>query len=339
MKSPNIRQNFYQGQNILAKDLNALQDYSDTNKNLLVSELLGSGILHGFEITKKEGFTISISPGVAFDKNGTRLILEELTDITLTPPTATPEESKSILLGIKLSYNGSEPIKDSLDNETPTRFTPSVEIITGENLDEEVFPLASITLDENAITDITTIKNKFAYHQHIKDLIYPINYQYTQYPDKTTGLFREEDSPKNNIGGDWELVETKIYNNVPIVEPNEFGVMSLYPDRTATFVSKVEGFVNNTIVTFPAPFIKEPTISIQGVGASVPLKIYAQYIVNTQLAVNSMSATGYITESEGVPKTRQQAIGHWKDPADPISSDEEKWYVKIWQRIAPTTEV
>ena len=204
--SNNIRQNFYQGQNILAKDLNALQDYSDTNKNLLVSELLGSGILHGFEITKKEGFTISISPGVAFDKNGTRLILEELTDITLTPPTTavTDKRLKPILLGIKLSYNGSEPIKDSVDNETPTRFTPSVEIITGENLDEEVFQLASITLDESTITDITTIKNKFAYHQHIKDLIYPINFQYTQYPNDTTGLFDETETPKALFGGDWE---------------------------------------------------------------------------------------------------------------------------------------
>lgn len=199
MKSPNIRQNFYQGQNILAKDLNALQDYSDTNKNLLVSELLGSGILHGFEITKKEGFTISISPGVAFDKNGTRLILEELTDITLTPPTATDEESKPILLGIKLSYRGSEPIKDSVDKETPTRFTPSVEIITGENLDEEVFQLASITLDESAITAITTIKNKFSY-----PLLYPIGYQYTQYPNDTTGRFDETESPTSLFGGDWE---------------------------------------------------------------------------------------------------------------------------------------
>ena len=204
--SNNIRQNFYQGQNILAKDLNALQDYSDTNKNLLVSELLGSGILHGFEITKKEGFTISISPGVAFDKNGTRLILEELTDITLTPPTTavTDKRLKPILLGIKLSYNGSEPIKDSVDNETPTRFTPSVEIITGENLDEEVFQLASITLDESTIIAITTIKNKFSYLQCVKDSLYPIGYQYTQYPNDITGLFDETETPKALLGGDWE---------------------------------------------------------------------------------------------------------------------------------------
>ena len=208
MKSPNIRQNFYQGQNILAKDLNALQDYSDTNKNLLVSELLGSGILHGFEITKKEGFTISISPGVAFDKNGTRLNLEESTDITLTPLSPTTDKRlRPILLGIKLSYIASEPIKDSVDNETPTILTPSVEIVTGENLDEGVFQLAVITLGKSAIIDITRPTNMmlgFTYPQRIKDLLYPIGYQYTQYPNDTTGLFREEDSPCSLFGGDWE---------------------------------------------------------------------------------------------------------------------------------------
>ena len=208
--SNNIRQNFYQGQNILAKDLNALQDYSDTNKNLLVSELLGSGILHGFEITKKEGFTISISPGVAFDKNGTRLILEKITDIDLTPPITaiTDKRLRPILLGIKHSYIESDFVKDSVNKEIPIVLTPSVEIITGENLDEEIFQLASITLDENAIIAITTIKNKFSYHQHIKDLLYPINYHYTQYPNDTTGVFDETETPLALFGGTWEKLFT-----------------------------------------------------------------------------------------------------------------------------------
>ena len=335
MKSPNIRQNFYQGQNILAKDLNALQDYSDTNKNLLVSELLGSGILHGFEITKKEGFTISISPGVAFDKNGTRLILEELTDITLTPPTTavTDKRLKPILLGIKLSYNGSEPIKDSLDNETPTRFTPSVEIITGENLDEEVFQLASITLDESAITAITTIKNKFAYHQHIKDLIYPINYQYTQYPDKATGLFREENSPLALFGGDWELVETSIKNNVATEHPDKtLGIMKLFPDRTAIFTSNIEGLKNSTIITYPVPFISKLSSSFATVdGISIYTQIDNSTFVGGSVGLTSVDIQNDTTSSNR--KTICSITGYWKNPTDPISAEEEKNYVKIWQRI------
>ena len=242
MKKPNIRQNFYQGQNVLANNLNTLQDYSDTNSNLLVSELLGSGIVDGFEITHKGGFTVSITKGVAFDKNGNRLILEKDTDVPLTTPTTTgiDKRMRPILLGVKYFYIESELVKDSQDRNTPTILTPSVEFVMGETLDENVFLLAVITLGEKAIIDIdnkakkimtleqqvsktnaftTTTNhgdtianidadifniNKKSFTDTIRDMVYPIGYQYTQYPNDTTGVFDETETPLALFGGDWE---------------------------------------------------------------------------------------------------------------------------------------
>ena len=247
MKKPNIRQNFYQGQNVLANNLNTLQDYSDTNSNLLVSELLGSGIVDGFEITHKGGFTVSITKGVAFDKNGNRLILEKDTDVPLTTPISTNEESKLISLGIKLSYIESEPVKDSVDKETPTILTPSVEFITGDTLDEDILLLAVITLGEKAIIDIdnkakkimtleqqvsktnaftTTTDdsdtiasvdsdifdintdifniNKKSFADTIRDMVYPINSTYIQFPNESNGQFENSKTPNVLFGGVWE---------------------------------------------------------------------------------------------------------------------------------------
>ena len=144
--SNNIRQNFYQGQNVLAKNLNNLQDYSDKNRNILISELLGTGILKGLEVTHKKDLTFSVREGVAFDKNGNRLILEKPTDITLNPSTNVTAEL--ILIGIKHSYLESEPVKDSVNKETPTILTPSVELVVGKTLASDVFQLASIALNE-----------------------------------------------------------------------------------------------------------------------------------------------------------------------------------------------
>ena len=153
--SNNNQKNFYQGQNVLAKDLNDLQAYSDKNRNILVSDLLGSGILNGFEVTHKTDLTFSVSPGVAFDKNGNRLILEESTDVVLAKPVYIDGKSKPIKIRIKHSYIGSEPKKDSQDIETLTILTPSVKFITDETPEENLFQIATITLNEHADPLIT----------------------------------------------------------------------------------------------------------------------------------------------------------------------------------------
>ena len=153
--SNNNQKNFYQGQNVLAKDLNDLQAYSDKNRNILVSDLLGSGILNGFEVTHKTDLAFSVSPGVAFDGNGNRLILEESTDVDLTKHVSTNGKSEPIKIRIKHSYIGSEPKKDSQDIETLTILTPSVEFITDETIKENLFQIATITLNEHADPLIT----------------------------------------------------------------------------------------------------------------------------------------------------------------------------------------
>ena len=160
--SNNNQQNFYQGQNVLAEDLNNLQAYSDKNRNILISDLLGYGILNGFVVTHKKDLTFSVSPGVAFDGNGNRLILEESTDVVLTKPVYIDGKSEPIKIRIKHSYIGSEPKKDSQDIETLTILTPSVDFIIGETLEENLFQIATITLNEHADPLITRGENFIA---------------------------------------------------------------------------------------------------------------------------------------------------------------------------------
>ena len=243
MSNNNIRQNFYQGQKIVAKNLNSLQDYSDKNNNLIVSDLLGYGILHGFEIQQTDNFLITIDPGVAFDTNGVRLILENSTPIDLMPLKSNIE-TQTILLGIKGSYILSNPVNDSLGNEIYTSFAPSVEFITGETLDKDTFILASIILTSSSIIEIKTTAVKFqnlqkqiekthsfsteksskstianidadifninkkSFADTIRDMAYPIKSTYTQYPDETTGSFDETETPRSLFGGDWEQLFT-----------------------------------------------------------------------------------------------------------------------------------
>ena len=200
--SNNNQKNFYQGQNVLAEDLNNLQAYSDKNRNILVSDLLGYGILNGFVVTHKTDLAFSVSPGVAFDGNGNRLILEESTDVDLTKHVSTNGKSEPIKIRIKHSYIGSEPKKDSQDIETLTILTPSVKFITDETPEENLFQIATITLNEHAdplitrgeifiaLPDLTTTvsKNKVEIDKKVDDNKKAIENTNTDVSKNTSGV-------------------------------------------------------------------------------------------------------------------------------------------------------
>ena len=176
------------------------------------------------------------------------------------------------------------------------------------------------------------------------NLPYPIKYQYTQHPNKTTGLFDETETPQALFGGDWELVSTELKNNVPTEEPNEFGVMELFPNRKATFVSTVEGFPHHTRVTFPVPFIGKPfmtpTASYDGDGSTMyNMTVVPEVQTGFYQITNTSAFASSINTGDPSQRVIGIATGYWKNPTDPISADEEKWYVKIWKRINPPTEV
>ena len=402
MKNPlNIRQNFYQGQSVSATNLTQLQDYSDNARNLIVSDILGYGIVSGFDTTKHDTdkYKLLISSGLAYTQNGVRLETNILKELPIKPfiedvkfPTSTTIITRYLVMS--LDYDKTKPVTDSFSNSVLTEWTPTAtpvlyaqaELITMNDI-----LLAEIQINEYGITDIidrkkdfldfnaltqktssfTTTKeeantiasidadifniNNKSFADIIKDTSYPVKSTYTQYPNATTGLFDETETPLALFGGDWELVDTKLFNNVPEVDTNENGTFWKYPDRTL----KVQGgtgeitgtnyqFKNQT---FPYPFINtsyKNNLTYDFLNSNGNLS--SIFIASTQsgsgvFATNftknsfSISFTDIISTLYQPWKPVYSATGYWKNPTDPISSDEEKNYIKIWEKINPPTEV
>ena len=375
MKNPlNIRQNFYQGQSVSATNLTQLQDYSDNARNLIVSDILGYGIVSGFDVIKanKDNFTLSISSGLAYTQNGVRLETttpKELFIKDFVKSTDLPSGETIITryLAMSLDYDKTKPVTDSFSNSILTEWAPTAtpvlyaqaELITMNDIllaeiqineygTTEIIDRRKDFLDFNALSQKTssftttkeeanTIASITADIFKINDktlleFIYPINTTYTQFPDKTTGLFREEDAPLALFGGDWELVETKIFNNVPTEVTNAFGTSKKYDNGVNEFISIYQGFANNIVVTFPVPFSAVPLINTSRTNTS-GLESATQRSDNSDVMV--VKITNYTCQVRiTTPQTVTfSATGYWKDPTDPISADEEKNYVKIWKRI------
>ena len=420
--SNNNQQNFYQGQNVLAEDLNNLQAYSDKNRNILVSDLLGSGILNGFEVTHKTDLTFSVSPGVAFDGNGNRLILEESTDVVLTKPVYIDGKSEPIKIRIKHSYIGSEPKKDSQDIETLTILTPSVEFITDETIKENLFQIATITLNENtdplitrgeifiALPDLTTTvsKNKVEIDSKVDDntlaiattnteinkkvtdltntvattntavakntssvasnksaikvleqkITYPINSTYTQYPNDTTGLFEETETPLTLFGGVWEIYKTVLIDDTPeytyIDAFADFSEMRegvsariyKYPSGKAVVFLTGEGIQVFYTVLLPNLSIfvnKENTFEIrdqffvdygeyQTGGSNLSVGLVPRN--ETRATMISNTSKGILIDQDGWSRNERLEF-FYRDPSASYTptTAEEKNYVKIWKRI------
>ena len=172
MKNPlNIRQNFYQGQSVSASNLTQLQDYSDNARNLIVSDILGYGIVSGFDTTKAKvnNFTLSIGSGLAYTKNGVRLETtapKELFIKDFIKSTDLPSGETIITryLAMSLDYDKTKPITDSFSNSVETVWTPTatpvlyaqVDLITMNDI-----LLAEIQINEYGTTEIIDRRKDF----------------------------------------------------------------------------------------------------------------------------------------------------------------------------------
>ncbi len=382
MDNQNARRCFYKGQNVKAEQLNKLQDYSDRGQANLIASLLGYGVVNGFEISIIEGHIVGVTAGLAFNLAGERLILAEGQQVNLAQYIPNVGE-KTIKLGIIQDFIKTDPATDSMGNAEYTKWVPSVQFVLGESLDTGVFLLAEIKINPVSIVEIkatsanfTTlqkqIQNTFAFSTDrssesivanidadifninnksfadtIRDITYPINTTYTQSPNKTTGLFDETETPQALFGGDWELVDTKLFNNVPKKESNSLGYWEVYPNRTMVY--RICGEIKTNIidviveskVTLPIPFIdtkysiEVPTI-IDTYGSNRPVNTRINNITVTLKKTTFFNIGVQANNTDGNPAQPYCiATGYWKNPTDPISEDEEKNYVKIWKRIAP----
>ena len=239
------RQNFYQGQSVAPEHLNKLQTYAEQGQADLIASLLGYGIVNGFEISTIEGHIVGVTAGLAFNLVGERLVLAEGQQVNLAQYIPNVGD-KIVKLGIIRNFIKTDPVTDSMGNVEQTTWTPTVQFITGESLDSGIFELAEIKINPLSVVEIkateayfTTLSkqvtkahafstdrlpestianidadilniNKKSFADTIRDLIYPIDITYTQYPDETTGIFREKDAPLTLFGGVWEKqFETK----------------------------------------------------------------------------------------------------------------------------------
>ena len=368
MKNPlNIRQNFYQGQSVSASNLTQLQDYSDNARNLIVSDILGYGIVSGFHVTKDttNNFILGVGRGLAYTEQGVRL--ESDTEKTINTKefiesSQLPIDDEKITryLTISLDYDKTKPVTDSFNNSVLTEWTPTVKATlhldkTSHTINDLL--IAEIIIGQKGVLTITKIVDKFSNSKNpnIIDMFYPLKSTYTQYPNKTTGLFDETETPLALYGGDWELVATKIFNNVPETETDVNGTYWKYPNRTL-IVKGGTGSISDTNdqypkQTLPYPFIdteysKNIKLDIVGVNGSNILYALIGGDWLKGVAMANFTTTTFTINITGIIGTTLQpwflnyeASGYWKILTDPISTDEEKNYVKIWKRINPPTEV
>ncbi len=163
---PNIRQNFYQGQSVSATNLNLLQDYSDNARGQIMSDILGYGIVSGFEVTKSETdkSTLLISSGLAYTEHGVRLQSPEIQGTTQALKIKIPESElptgEAIItkfLVISLDYIKSGDITDNSQNLVQTKWTPTVKAtlyLDKDSITMNDLPIAEIILDKSGINTI-----------------------------------------------------------------------------------------------------------------------------------------------------------------------------------------
>jgi len=229
----NARQCFYQGQKVSPDNLNKLQNYSDQGQANLISALLGYGVVNGLEVSIVDGYILGISSGLAFNQEGTRLVLSSGQQFNISSHAPNLGE-KSIKLGIVQDWIKNEPVLDSMGNTVYKKWLPTVEFIASETLALGVLELAEIKLSpvgiieikNTAISLITLPKqiqstsafttkisedgtseafiNKKLFETVVRDLSYPIHSYYTQYTDNV-GSFLTEEEPSQLFGGVWEL--------------------------------------------------------------------------------------------------------------------------------------
>lgn len=154
------KHNYYKGETVSPENLNISFGYPDKKGQSIVNELLGYGIIEGFEVTQNNNLELKVSPGLAYNQAGERLVLNEdqLVNINDLLPTS---GSKTVSLGIKPDYSKTDPVTDTEGNVVYTTWTPTVEISVDTELSGEYFQLASITLNFQGITGIDKTAPKF----------------------------------------------------------------------------------------------------------------------------------------------------------------------------------
>ena len=367
------RQNFYQGQSVAPEHLNKLQTYAEQGQADLIASLLGYGIVNGFEVSTIEGHIVGVTAGLAFNLAGERLVLAEGQQVNLAQYIPNVGD-KIVKLGIVSDFIKTDPVTDSMGNIEQTTWTPTVQFITGESLDSGIFELAEIKINPLSVVEIkateahfTTLSkqvakahafstdrlpestianidadilniNKKSFADTIRDLIYPIDTTYTQHPDPTTGLFRENQTPFAKLGGVWELWKTVLFNNVPTVKVGDFGGISTkYPSGELTYKLLSSEAIWGELPEFPIPFSKIPLLipSISN-GNSSSYTTVNQSGANVgayEITTKKFRIYTNISTHEYGRSVSIYGIGQWKDPTDPLTPEEEKWYVKIWKRI------
>ncbi len=364
------KQNFYQGQSVAPEHLNKLQTYAEQGQADLIASLLGYGIVNGFEVSTIEGHIVGVTAGLAFNLAGERLVLAEGQQVNLAQYIPNVGD-KIVKLGIIRNFIKTDPVTDSMGNVEQTTWTPTVQFVTGESLESGVFELAEIKINPLSVVEIkateahfTTLSkqvakahafstdrlpestianidadilniNKKSFADTIRDLIYPIDTTYTQYPDETTGLFRPQDAPLSLWGGAWELLETKLFNNVPEEVTDVKGTYKKYPNRTLLQSNTFTNTVQNTPITYPIPFVGElPNVQVTSTTDNNCGAYNCMYQkTKTTLEGCLISSFTISGASSLYANIMWQATGYWKNPTDPITPEEEKWYVKIWKRI------
>lgn len=154
------KHNYYKGETVSPENLNASFGYPDRIRDSLVHELLGYGIIEGFEVTHSNNLELKVSPGLAYSQAGQRLVLNEEQTVNindLLPASGT----KTVVLGIKPDYSKTNPVTDTEGNIVYTTWIPTVHITVNTKLSGEFFTLASITLNSQGITEITQNAPKF----------------------------------------------------------------------------------------------------------------------------------------------------------------------------------
>ncbi len=149
------RQKFYKGQNVKADDLNELQDYTDGSQGELITSLLGYGVVSGFDVSIISGFLVRVGSGLAFSVEGNRLYLESATQVNLSAYTPNADTTK-VKIGIVVDYTKSDPAIDSMGDTVYTKWTPTVQIVTGATLETGVFEIAEVTLSPVGVDSINT---------------------------------------------------------------------------------------------------------------------------------------------------------------------------------------
>ncbi|SFB88686.1 Phage Tail Collar Domain [Brevinema andersonii] len=154
------KHHYYKGEIVSPENLNESFSYPDKIRNSIVSEILGHGIIHGFEVVKSSSMEVKVKPGLAYNRSGERLFLDKEKSVNLNDylPTA---NTQTVSLGIKPVYLKTNPATNTEGKTVYTTWIPSVSVSVSSQLSSEYFVLASIHMDPQGIVSITPASRIF----------------------------------------------------------------------------------------------------------------------------------------------------------------------------------